>query len=96
MEKLWLSTSSGHIELQITLEDAETGSHQGRCDEDIDYLLTVPYIAEQLDAIDPETLKKELDEYGAWDENELADHDQNKARLLWLACGDIVEENRAA
>jgi large repetitive protein len=32
-----------------------------------------------------------LDEYGAWDDKELRDHAQNLQRILWLACGDIVD-----
>lgn len=30
--------------------------------------------------------------YGAWDEEQLKDHDENLTRILWLACGDILEE----
>jgi hypothetical protein len=29
------------------------------------------------------------DQYGAWDETELADDAQNKARILWIACCDF-------
>ena len=47
----------------------------------------------RLAKIDPAILRDELREYGAWDENELADHDQNLQRLLWLAAGDIVDGN---
>ena len=90
-EKVWFSTSSGRIEFKLLLEDAHNGSHQGRCDDDIAALLRVPYIAEQLAKIDEKLLRDELREYGAWDTAELADHDANLSRILWLACGDIVE-----
>jgi hypothetical protein len=33
-----------------------------------------------------------LKEYGAWDRQELADHDQNLQRILWLAACDITEQ----
>lgn len=33
-----------------------------------------------------------LNEYGAWDEKELEDHEANRRRVLWLACGDISEQ----
>lgn len=85
------STSSGRIELQISLSDAQSASHQGQCDDDVQALSEVPYIADQLAKVDPELLKAELSEYGAWDDSELSDHAQNLQRLLWLACGDIVE-----
>jgi hypothetical protein len=47
-----------------------------------------------LERIDPVALRKELAEYGAWDEQELADHEQNIQRILWIAAGDIVENSR--
>ena len=89
----YFSTGSGRIELQINIDDAHTGHHSGQCDADIDYLLTVDYIRAQLDAINPALLAEELREYGAWSQDELADHEQNKARILWIACGDIADED---
>lgn len=50
-------------------------------------------IAVQLAALDPKALASELQEYGAWDETELADHEQNLQRILWLAAGDIIEQD---
>lgn len=90
----WYISSCGHIELQITADDARNGSHQGACDDDIAALRQVPYIWEQLDKIDANRLAEELRGYGAWDEEQLKDHDENLSRVLWLACGDIVEELR--
>lgn len=90
---MWWTTSSGRIELQITKRQAGIGSHQGQCDADITDLLTVPTIQRQLDKISPELLREELKEYGAWEEEELKDYEQNKARILWLACGDIADGN---
>lgn len=81
------------IVLNITKKEAHIGAHQGRCDDDIGYLRTIPRIRRQLAKIDPETLKRELKEYGAWDDKELSDHDENLNRILWIACGDIVEQN---
>lgn len=88
---MWWSTGSGKIELKITKAQARAGSHQGRCDDDIAWLLKDKTIAQQMRKLDPETVKAELREYGAWDDDELGDHDQNLARLLWIACGDIAE-----
>lgn len=33
----------------------------------------------------------ELAEYGAWDQDELSDHDANLARLVWSAANDLSE-----
>jgi len=90
---MWFSTSSGRIELRMTLAQARTAAHSGSCDEDVRWLSQRPDIADQLDGIDPSLLVAELREYGAWDETELADHDQNLQRLVWIAAGDIVEES---
>ena len=85
--------SSGRIELQMTLEQAESASHSGDCDEDTQELSKVPAIAEQLGKIDAVTLSDDLKEYGAWDAEELADHAQNLQRILWLAACDIAERD---
>jgi hypothetical protein len=91
-EILWFTSGCGRIEIGMTLDDAKSGAHQSQCDEDVLALSKVPYIAKQLDAIEPALLVSELREYGAWDEDELADHRQNLQRILWLACNDIKEE----
>src|SRR5580692_11962971 len=81
------------IELQMTMEQAESASHSGDCDDDTQELSKVPAIAEQLTKIDAVTLSDELKEYGAWDAEELADHAQNLQRVLWLAACDIAERD---
>jgi hypothetical protein len=81
------------FELKITKAQALQGSHPGPCDIDIVELLTVPAIRRQFKKIPADKIAAELKEYGAWDETELSDHEANKARILWIACGDIVEEH---
>ena len=87
----YYSSGSGLIELEIPFELAEIGYHQGQCDDDVNYLSGTKPIWNQLKQIDPQVLRDELDEYGAWDDDELSDHSQNLQRLLWLACGDIID-----
>ena len=91
-EILWFTSGCGRIEIGMTMDDAKSAAHQGQCDEDVLASSKVPEIERQLEAIDPTVLVRELREYGAWDENELADHRQNLQRILWLACNDITEE----
>lgn len=83
--------SYGFIELTITKAQAHIGHHQGQCDRDIADLRRVPSIKKQLDRLDPDRVLEVLLDYGAWDKAELSDHDANLDRLLWIACGDIVE-----
>lgn len=91
-DKQWWTSSSGLIEFEVTLDDARSCSHSGRCDDDVAALRRTPYIAEQLAKIAPEDLAAELKGYGAWDAAELADHEANLSRVLWLACCAICEE----
>ena len=81
--------------LTISKAEAELGAHSGRCDDDIEALLREPRIAKQLDRIDPADIRAELAEHGAWDQDELADATENRARILWIACGNVREELRA-
>lgn len=86
------TTGSGRIGLQLTEDQAASGYHTGACDDDISALSRDPAIAIQLAALDVALVASELGEYGAWDDDELADHDQNLQRVLWLACADIHDE----
>lgn len=89
---MWYTSSSGRIEIEMTLVQARSMSHQGQCDEDVKAASEIPAIKRQLDKIDPAVLRSELRGFGTWNDDELADHDQNIQRILWIAAGDIVEE----
>lgn len=84
--------SFNRFELKITKAQAMQGSHQGEGYPDIQALLTVPAIRRQFNKIPAELIALELKDYGAWDEQELSNHEENKARILWIACGDVTEE----
>lgn len=77
--------------ISLTKKQAQTGSHSGDCEGDVKYLLTLPSIKKQFESIDPESIRKELKEYGAWDEEELKDDESNRMRILWIACGDYMD-----
>lgn len=85
---MWNSSNYGN-RLNISKKDAEFGDHPGQCDSEIAILRTRPNIKRQLAKLDPEALRKELSDYGAWNEQELADHDKNLTRWLWVSCEDI-------
>lgn len=93
MRTLYFSTGSGRIGLNITRKDAEACTHPGPCDNDVAQLRQKPYIKRQLKNIQPEVLAGELKEYGAWDSEELANHEDNLDRIVWIACGDIADNN---
>ncbi len=41
-----------------------------------------------------DALRAELREYGAWDDEQLADDAANWDRIVWIAAGDILEAAR--
>ena len=80
--------------IELTIDQVESGSHQGQCDDDIAELLKAPAIAEQLDKIGPDALRLAMKEVGAWDADELANDDDNRSRALWQACCNAKEDMR--
>ncbi len=98
---LWWTSSSGTIEFQMPWEAVQACSHSGDCDSDVAYW--APRIAEmRLSTVDPirrftpEDVRKELREYGAWDDKELANDAANWRRIIWLAANDINENPEGA
>lgn len=89
----WWTESLGRIELRIPLRLAQSCAHPGDCTNDVEDARRAPLVKDQLDRLSPSVVAESLKEYGAWSDEELADHDMNLTRLLWCACGDIVEEN---
>lgn len=77
--------------ITLSLEEAEKGYHSRDCSEDVESLKKQLHIREQLDKINPESLRNELKEFGAWTEEELSDHEENLSRILWDACAKIVD-----
>lgn len=82
---------SGLIELRVALEDAQACSHPGDCEADVRALMATRHIADQLKEIDAETAREVLWDYGAWNDDELSDHEANLRRIVWLACCDVAE-----
>lgn len=80
------------FELYLTLDDALSASHHGECRFDVDALLKRHYIAVQLDRISCAKIREELREVGAWSEVELANDEENRARIVWCAACNIREE----
>ena len=81
------------FELQVPVSVAIDCSQGGKdATEDVDYALRCTPAGDAVDALDPEAIREELREYGAWDEDELADDEANRARLLWIASCNIHEE----
>jgi hypothetical protein len=54
-------------------------------------LLESPSIRRQLKKISVDAIRAELKEYGAWDDEVLADDAQNQKRIVWIAAGNITD-----
>ena len=79
--------------LQMTRAQAESASRPGvDAADDVAALRRVPAIRRQLAKLAPVAVAAELREYGAWTDEELADHDANLTRLVWSAAGSIMDE----
>ena len=85
--------SSGRFSLTFpTLEDAQYCAHQGDCLPEDQETVGLDWMASQLENIDPDVLRSELSEYGAWGSDELVDHADNLERIVWLAANDVAED----
>ena len=77
----------GNFTASIPVECVRECSASGAVDE------SVAYWVKKLHFDAPEPLAaKWLKEFGAWDDEELADHAANVRRVLWLACCDLREQ----
>lgn len=77
------------FEIEMTKAVAASCSHQGSCDDDVEYYSGK--IRRNKKRVTPENLRAELEDYGAWDDDELADDAANWRRIIWIAAGDIIE-----
>ena len=85
------------FELDIRTSDAMRCSRPGLdAHDDIAALRHADYVAAQLGALSPESVRDELRRRGAWSAEELADTEANLERILWIACGDVRDSVLAA
>lgn len=79
------------LEIKLTRECYRDCSHMGKCDDDVAFWVSElrPY----LDELSADLVAAVLRPYGAWDTDELKDHEANLARLLWVAAGDCKDNN---
>ena len=76
-----------YIENSIPIEALEDCHHQGQCDGDVKFWV------KKLNFDFPFELGKNwLREYGAWDDKELNNHEENKHRILWLLSGNFQDD----
>lgn len=82
------------FEICISKQHAEAMSHPGPCDDDVEFYVKQGRYQRQFAKIEPAEIIRELRGYGAWDDDELRDDEQNQRRVLWLAAGMINDPTR--
>jgi len=73
-------------ELCLPVDALEACYHQGSCDSDVEFWEN--QIDWENQTMNADAIRAELDEYGAWDENELKNDHENRLRILWIAAGN--------
>lgn len=77
--------------ITMTMKQAADAAHIGDCTDDVKKLCSNRKIKEQLEQISASDLRDELQEYGAWDEAELDNREENEERVIWIAACNIME-----
>ena len=77
--------------LNITKAVANECSRSGNNEYSVNYYMNLPKYKKQLLKLDKEQVRNELNDLGAWEDEELKNHEDNLQRLFWLACGNIMD-----
>ena len=77
--------------LNITKAVANECSKSGNNEYSVNYYMNLPKYKKQLLKLDKEQVRQELNDLGAWEDEELDNHEDNLQRLFWLACGNISD-----
>lgn len=86
-----LTIFSNGLEVSMSRDDALACSVQGDCEAAVRDLME----REDYDISGgAEDIRQELAEYGAWIDVDLVDDEKNLMRILWLAAGNIRDEEK--
>jgi hypothetical protein len=91
-DDLWYSSGCGRIAFQLSADCVADICQSGNNGPQVFFWRQQDDVAAILGAVPPDLLASELRGYGAWDDDELSDHEKNLDRLLWLAAWQIHEE----
>ena len=83
--------SFNYFEIEMTKRQAESVSHSGDCEADVNILLQDKKVIRQLKNIPDDKLREELKEYGIEEENLQTRHDL-ESYIVWIAGCDIYED----
>lgn len=76
------------FEVELPADCVADCSQPGPVDENVEY-----WAGQTPCHISADSIKAELKEYGAWNEDELSDNKANWRRIIWIASCNIKEES---
>ena len=85
-------SSSGTIEFPLTGEQIHCICTSGSNDLASKMVSKDEQVAKWMERYSDEQLKSVILEYGAWDEEELTDRQQNIERIVWLLAWDVFDD----
>ena len=77
--------------LNITKAVVNECSRSGDNEYSVNYYMNLPKYKKQLLKLDKEQVRQELNDLGAWEDEELENHEDNLKRLFWVSCGNIAD-----
>lgn len=83
--------SGNYVDFYVYQDDIDLMPLQGHCDNACEHIASKAYIQCQLED-KADKIAEELYEYGAWDDIELQDKQENIKRLIWIMVGDHKEQ----
>lgn len=82
-----------YLELELPIENILDIAQSGDNSEAVEEVLKLKMVQEQIKLLDKEKIVKCLEDYGAWDDEELSNHDENIKRLIWIGSWNYFDEN---
>ncbi len=89
MRMRWASFN--RLEFQLPQDAVDECSASGSVDEAVEYWTGKV----DLSRVDADKLREELREYGAWDDDELADDAANRRRIVWIGACNVSEDHES-
>lgn len=85
-------SSDGTIEIPLTGEQILSICTSGSNDLASEWVSRDEHVAEYMERYSDEQMVNVILEYGAWDEKELTNRQQNIERLVWLLAWDVFDD----
>ena len=80
------------IECKFTKKCINDCTHRGRSDDDVAFW--VKELRSYLDKIPADLIRRCLKSYGAWNDEELQDDEENLHRFIWCATGQAKDNEK--